>query len=119
MSKNHFLLTADGLKKVIVGNNKATFEDGSIVPDNLLKGYKSNLFTPPRIRYNPKLLSDMTGTPRAFWANADKETREAAIKLFDELVPNLRDLREKKLKTIFSKRVQRMNRAKIKIDQNV
>lgn len=100
-----YILITDKPREVEVRDNTAYYiDDGTRVPDELLTQYRSVL---GRQNYNAKLLSQLTSTPYHFWVTAADETKEAAWKILEKVVPDLLNLRDTELKKRFAKRSKR------------
>jgi hypothetical protein len=110
---NITLITDDGDKEITVKDNVAYFDDGTIVPDHLLKGFKSVLFTQTPV-YNAKFISDLTSTPYHFWRYASDETKDKTLRIFEKTKSELMEIRDQELKKTFAKRVKRMNNVRAK-----
>lgn len=105
-----YTILTDEPREVVVKNNITYFvDDGSIVPDNLLDGYKSILLKPG---YNAKLLSQLTNTPYHFWYTADENIKSEALEILSKVIPELQELRDTQLKERFVKRAKRASSVK-------
>lgn len=112
-----YLLIDDEVRQIDVKHNQVYFTDTEeLVPEKYLKGYKSQLLKPTDLgyNYNAKLFAALTNTPYQFWYDQDSEFKAKAMEILYTTIPGLRELRDTKLKEVYSKRSKRANNARWK-----